>query len=102
MTDNAPHPVVLAEDDAPTRALLAHQLERAGYKVIGCADGKEALNAIRRVGSGILIADWSIPEMDGLELCRAIRQMQQMEVLGIVYFIPVSYTHLTLPTSDLV
>ena len=87
MTDNAPHPVVLAEDDAPTRALLTHQLERAGYKVIGCANGKEALNAIRRVGSGILIADWSIPQMDGLELCRAIRQMQQMEVLGIVYFI---------------
>jgi two-component system cell cycle response regulator len=87
MTDNAAHPVVLAEDDTPTRALLAHQLERAGYRVIGCADGKQALNAIRRVGSGVLIADWSIPQMDGLALCRAIRQMQQVELLGIVYFI---------------
>jgi len=87
MTDKHPHPVVLAEDDAPTRALLARQLERAGYEVTGCADGREALDAIRRVGSGILIADWSMPEMDGLELCRAVRQMQQREVLGIVYFI---------------
>jgi len=87
VADNSPHPVVLAEDEDAPRAVLTGQLKRAGYKVIACADGREALDAIRRVGSGILIADWSMPEMDGLELCRAIRQMQQMDVLGIVYFI---------------
>jgi two-component system cell cycle response regulator len=87
MPDHRPIPIVLAEDDAASRALLAHQLRAAGHEVIACENGREALEAIRQRVSCIVIADWVMPEMDGLELCRIIRGLSEMEALSAVYFI---------------
>jgi diguanylate cyclase (GGDEF)-like protein len=80
-------PVVVAEDDADTRRLLAAQLERAGYPVQACANGREALDAVRRLGSCIVVADWIMPEMDGLELCRAVAELRELGAIGSTYFI---------------
>ncbi|MBU0641432.1 MAG: diguanylate cyclase [Planctomycetes bacterium] len=87
MTDQPRRRVILAEDDPASRRLLVWQLERAGFDVIGCADGQEALEAIRAEGAGIIVADWSMPKMDGLELCQAVRQQCDLQALGMVYFI---------------
>lgn len=87
MAEQLRHRVIIAEDEPAMRALLARQLERAGYEVAACSNGREALEAIRRAGSGIIIADWMMPEMDGLELCRAVKVLRQAGTLGITYFI---------------
>lgn len=79
--------IVLAEDDPASRALLVRQLGTAGHDVIACANGEEALQAVQREGCCIVIADWVMPEMDGLELCRAIRALCKMQALSVVYFI---------------
>jgi diguanylate cyclase (GGDEF)-like protein len=79
--------VVVADDDPNTLALLVRLLERAGYSVYPCRDGREAAKTLSELGSGIMIADWRMPEMDGLELCRWIREMQALETLQHVYFI---------------
>jgi two-component system cell cycle response regulator len=83
------HPprIVLAEDEALSRALLVRQLRGAGYDVIPCENGKQALDAIRREVSCIVVADWMMPEMDGLELCRAVRDLGEMQAVSFVYFI---------------
>jgi diguanylate cyclase (GGDEF)-like protein len=65
--------LVVAEDDPFTLALITRQLTQAGYRVIGCANGRHALNALRRHRGGILLADWDMPEMTGEELCREVR-----------------------------
>jgi len=87
MADHHPTRIVLAEDDAASRALLVRQLRKAGCDVIACEDGKDALEAIRREVSCIVIADWVMPEMDGLELCRTVRGLGEMQALAFVYFI---------------
>jgi diguanylate cyclase (GGDEF)-like protein len=79
--------LIIADDEHSARVLLTHQLENAGYEVIACADGRSALNAMRELGSGIIITDWQMPEIEGVELCRMIRAQCEMKGLGLVYYI---------------
>ncbi len=65
---------VLVVDDHPVaRRLLEAQLEREGYLVITAANGREALERLSGRFCPLVLTDWMMPEMDGLELCRAIR-----------------------------
>lgn len=68
--------ILIAEDDPATLALLTRQLERAGYAVTGCANGREALDRLREWGADIVLADWSMPEMTGVDLCRAMTEQR--------------------------
>lgn len=79
--------IILADDDPAALKLLSRQLEKAGYEVIACVDGRQALEAIQREGSCMVVADWMMPEMDGLELCRATRQICELNSLSFVYFV---------------
>lgn len=82
-----PSRIIVAEDDGITRKLLVRQIGNAGYEVIACADGRAAFEAISHAGEGILIADWGMPEMDGVELCQAIRELQSMKAIRSVHII---------------
>jgi two-component system cell cycle response regulator len=79
--------IVVVEDDPATRKLLARQLEAAGYAVGAYENGRVAVDPIIEMGSGMVIADWSMPEMDGLELCRAVRELEGMQAVSNVYFL---------------
>jgi diguanylate cyclase (GGDEF)-like protein len=87
MVDRPATRVIVAEDEPASRALLVRQLRKAGYDVTACANGKEALEAIRQEVSCIVVADWMMPEMDGLELCRTVRGLSVMQALSFVYFV---------------
>jgi len=65
--------VLLVDDDDIVRAHVANLLERSGYRVGEAASGAEALRALRGGGYPIVITDWKMPGMSGLELCRALR-----------------------------
>ncbi len=84
---STPRHIVVAEDDRATRLLLERYLRGAGYEVVACADGRAALDAIQRLGSGIVLADWMMPELTGPELCREIRQRSEAGQLGFVFFL---------------
>ncbi len=79
--------IIVAEDEVATLKLLQRQLERAGYEVSAFGDGRGALEAISEMTSGIVLADWGMPEMDGVELCRSVRELEEMQALSNVYFI---------------
>jgi diguanylate cyclase (GGDEF)-like protein len=85
--DGQENRIIVVEDDALTRKLLQRQLSDAGYHVAAYPDGRSALQAICQMGRGIVVADWSMPVMDGLELCRATRELQEMQVLGNTHVI---------------
>lgn len=65
--------LIVADDDPPTLALITRQLTQAGFRVVRCSNGCDALAKLRARGGGILIADWDMPEMSGTELCREVR-----------------------------
>src|SRR5437868_1340257 len=65
--------VLIVDDDEIARELLSNALKKAGYRVRVAPDGREALAILRSAPSRIVISDWIMPEMDGIELCRQIR-----------------------------
>ena len=69
--------VLLADDDPTMRLLLAGMLERGGHVVtVAAADGQAAWDAYVAAPAPMLILDWEMPRMDGLELCRRIRSSE--------------------------
>ena len=68
--------ILLAEDDPVTRMLMTRFLKKAGYDVDAVADGTEALEHMTKHYYPFLVTDWEMPEMDGIELCKAVRNLQ--------------------------
>jgi putative two-component system response regulator len=66
--------VLIAEDDAVTVMMLQHCLEQFDYEVTAVENGAEALELVRTGQFRLVISDWSMPKMSGLELCREIRR----------------------------
>ncbi|MCL6536361.1 MAG: diguanylate cyclase [Armatimonadetes bacterium] len=66
--------VLIAEDSVVARKLLARNLQQLGYEVIATEDGTRAWDAFQQAPTPIVITDWEMPGMSGVELCRAIRQ----------------------------
>ena len=73
---DTPPAILLAEDDPVTRMLMTRFLKKAGYHVDAVSDGAEALDKMLSTYYPILITDWEMPGMDGLSLCKAVRNMQ--------------------------
>ncbi|HEX6495946.1 MAG TPA: response regulator transcription factor, partial [Acidobacteriaceae bacterium] len=73
---------ILVVDDEPqiTRVLRA-SLASSGYEVSLARDGIEALNTFRQAAPDLVITDLSMPNMDGIELTRAIRQMSDTPII---------------------
>ncbi len=67
--------LLLVDDDPATLRLLRKWLEKAGYPVSTAADGQEALDAIEADCPDFLITDWEMPRVNGLDLCRKIRDL---------------------------
>ncbi|MBK7404730.1 MAG: response regulator [Phycisphaerales bacterium] len=53
--------------------MLGAALTRAGYDVVSVADGREALGELRRGSIQLVVCDWEMPHLSGVELCRAVR-----------------------------
>lgn len=76
--------VLIVDDDQMALRLLEHHLTKAGYDVLRAENGLAALEIISREAPSIVISDWVMPEVDGIELCRMVRDNQH---LGTVYII---------------
>ena len=66
-------PILIVEDNPVSRKLLEMTLRQADYEVVSAEDGREALALFKERFFPIILTDLEMPEMDGLELCRAIR-----------------------------
>ncbi|MFO8082764.1 MAG: diguanylate cyclase [Desulfobacterales bacterium] len=77
-------PILLAEDQEISRRLTEKYLCKAGLDVTSVENGLKAFELFKKQFFPIVLSDWMMPEMDGLELCRAIRSTQS---LGYVFII---------------
>jgi len=76
LTAQARPAILLAEDDPVTRMLMTRFLNKAGYEVDAVSDGNAALDKMLSRYYPILVTDWEMPGMDGVDLCKAMRNMQ--------------------------
>jgi two-component system OmpR family response regulator len=76
-----PHNILVADDDPHIREIICFALEKAGMKTLGVADGAAALQAVERRAPDLIVLDIGMPEMDGLEVCRRLRQRSDVPVL---------------------
>ena len=65
--------ILIAEDDPIATKVLRLTLQKLGHEVVAAADGAEAWEMFHREPVRVVISDWMMPEMDGLELCRRVR-----------------------------
>ncbi len=78
-------PVVLvADDDEDVLELVAFRLRRAGYRTITARDGREAMELVRNEHPDLSVLDIAMPEMDGLEVTRALRGSDQTREMPII------------------
>jgi len=73
--------VVLAEDDEKQAELVRRYLERENHSVIVVHDGRSALEEVRRRQPELLVLDIMLPGVDGLDVCRILRQESDIPVL---------------------
>ena len=66
--------ILIAEDEPVSRRLLGVTLAKWGYEVMACCNGAEALGRMEREAPKMAILDWMMPEMDGIDVCRTIRE----------------------------
>ncbi|MBM3846188.1 MAG: EAL domain-containing protein [Verrucomicrobia bacterium] len=66
--------ILYAEDDLVSARMLGRTLEALGYEVRGCSNGREALELFAQFQPQIIISDWMMPEVNGLQFCSEIRK----------------------------
>ena len=76
--------VMIVEDEQPLILLLSYNLEAEGYEVESCARGDEAELRLLEQLPDLLILDWMLPGLSGIELCRRLRSRPQSEHLPIL------------------
>ena len=70
----APHPrVLLVEDEDAQRQVLAYNLTAEGFDVDQAPDGDEALLLVAEAAPDVIILDWMLPGVSGIEVCRRLK-----------------------------
>ncbi len=76
--------ILAVEDDPVARRVLRQALTKLGHEVVEAEDGEAALDAMARENFRVIVSDWLMPNMDGLEFCRRVRERPAEDY---VYFI---------------
>jgi diguanylate cyclase (GGDEF)-like protein len=79
--------VLIVEDDAMSRRILQRSVERLGHQCLLAEDGEEAFDLYTNNHPEVIISDWVMPKMDGLTLCRKIRDIDEQ---AYPYFIVIT------------
>ena len=76
--------VLVAEDESALVTLLRYNLEREGYRVLEARDGEEALLVAAEEQPDLVVLDWMLPQLSGIEVCRRLRGRQETRNVPII------------------
>ncbi|MGO1119455.1 phosphate regulon transcriptional regulator PhoB [Rhodovibrionaceae bacterium A322] len=76
--------ILLVEDEAALVTLLRYNLEREGYQVFDARDGEEALTLAKEENPDLILLDWMLPLMSGIEVCRQLRRAPETRETPII------------------
>ncbi len=77
--------IVLIEDDADLYSLIQYNLEKEGFTMAGAQTGRGAIDLCRRERPDLIILDIMLPDSDGLEICRAIRNHSELAPVPVIF-----------------
>lgn len=77
------HPILIVEDDRKTASLLSLYLQREGFDTREAYDGYEALSIWRRHPLTFILLDVMIPRLDGIEICRRVREKSDVPIMMV-------------------
>nr|WP_227321418.1 phosphate regulon transcriptional regulator PhoB [Acidisoma silvae] len=76
--------VLIVEDEAALMTMLRYNLEKQGFRVEEAGDGEEALTRISEVKPDMVLLDWMLPHLSGIEVCRQIRRRPATRELPVI------------------
>lgn len=76
--------VLVVEDEAAQRDVLAYNLEAGGFKVAMAADGDEGLLMVDEVQPDIILLDWMLPNVSGIEVCRRLKTRPETRNIPVI------------------
>ena len=76
--------VLLVEDEPAQREVLAYNLEAEGFAVTQAADGEEAMLLVDEAAPDIIILDWMMPNLSGIEVCRRLKMRPETRAIPII------------------
>lgn len=76
--------IVIVEDDSDLANLLCYNFEAAGYEVICVSNGSVALERLEAAPPALVVVDWGIPILSGLELVRQLRRRERTQSLPVI------------------
>lgn len=85
MTSSNDINILIVDDEPDILELLEYHLTKEGYTVFACSNGRDALQRIRQVKPHLVVLDVMMPDMDGIETCREIRAMKDMDDVLIAF-----------------
>ena len=81
MTDNATETILVVEDEDAIASFVAAYLRKDGFDVLATASGREALGFVKARQPSLVILDLMLPDLDGMEVCRRIRETGDLPIL---------------------
>jgi two-component system phosphate regulon response regulator PhoB len=76
--------VLIVEDEAALMTMLRYNLEKQGFRVEEAGDGEEALTRINELKPDMVLLDWMLPQLSGIEVCRQIRRRPATRELPVI------------------
>lgn len=80
-----PLTILVADDDLGTRLSIGDYLEAAGYLVVSAENGQDALSLVEKYHPHLIVTDITMPQMDGYEFVRQVRQNPALRLLPVVF-----------------
>ena len=76
--------ILVVEDEIDIKNLIVYALENKGYDLISTDDGEKAIKLVKENKPNIIILDWMLPSVSGLEVCRTIRRDKTIQHIPII------------------
>ena len=76
--------VLIVEDEAALMTMLRYNLEKQGFRVEEAGDGEEALTRINELKPDMVLLDWMLPHLSGIEVCRQLRRRPATRELPVI------------------
>lgn len=84
MSQSGEPTVLVVEDEAAQRELLTYNFAKDGYRVVGAGDGEEGLLLAEEQRPDLIILDWMLPQLSGIEVCRQLKRNRDTRQIPVL------------------